>query len=1165
MTLKIYLLGQFRLQHLDEPIDLPSRPAQSLLAYLVLNSDVAHRREKLAGLLWPDSEESNARSYLRQALWRIRKSLESAGLEAHQYLKIDKINVCFDRKSDYWLDADVLRELGDSPTCDQLMESSAVYKGELLPGFYDDWVDIEREHLRSAYHQKMNLLLDGLLKARAWEQVLEWGEQWIRLGNAPEPAYRAMMESYAGLGQPSMIRSMYERCCEALERELGMEPSDDLRTFLQRLESSGRREDHLVRQPRSTKPLPVFDQETAGSIESPAFVAREPELVQLKHHLQSAFLNEGRVVFVIGDAGSGKTALLKEFTRRALDEYPALIVANGNCNAHTGMGDPYLPLREILGMLAGDVEPRLKARAITAEHAQRLWQTMPLTAQILIERGPGLINTFISGSSLLQRLGAANLEEPSRDTHLQEQLRRAGSIPTEPAPQQDALFEQYTRVLQELSKQVPLMLLLDDLQWADSGSIGLLFHLGRQLSGCPVLIVGAYRSEEVAAGRHGERHPLESVVNEFQREFGNICVDLGESDRREFVEAILDSEPNLLGEEFRDMLHHQTQGHPLFTTELLRGMQDRGDLVKDSQGRWVTSSSLDWETMPARVEAVFAERIGRLSPQLRDILQAASVEGETFTAEVIARVLGIDDRMILTLLSNELDRQHRLVSAESIQRIDGRFISRYRFRHILFQRYLYSNLDEIERVHRHEQVGTYLEALLATRDDASLEPLQLARQFEEAGNTKKAIHYLHEAGKRALQLSAYKDGSAHLCKGLDLLNTLPESLEKDELELKLQLAIGLTWKYNWGSPEGVKAIERTSELCRQLGKPAPFSRAMGELATYHYVQAEYRQALEYAQEALQLAEQADDPLLVAEGHWLQGILQFCLGEYQQASDHLGQVTAFYNPTEHHRAMIQLRGVDSGLSAMAYHACSLWCLGYPDQAQRISQQALALAHKFKHPFTLADILCYAGCMFNAMYRDPQALYQHAQELVQLSTEKLLSLSGWSGMGLCFQGSAMAMVGQTKQAIKEIRTGISVSEESNVHLYRPVALRFLAAAQAADGQVHAGLESLAEAISLVDSVEDRHWEADLHRLRGECLAQLGDSDGAERSYLHALDVARKQNAKSWELRISTSLARLWQKQEKIVQARAQLAEVYNWFSEGFETADVREAEILLKELS
>jgi hypothetical protein len=314
-----------------------------------------------------------------------------------------------------------------------------------------------------------------------------------------------------------------------------------------------------------------------------------------------------------------------------------LVVASGNCNAYTGIGDPYLPFREILELLSGDVEAKWAAGAITRDHAQRLWQLLPLAAEALAEVGPHLIDTFVAQAALLERAMACESGRPDWLTKLEDLEERmpAGGLGAS-NPQQSDLFEQYMKVLQALAQERPLFLVLDDLQWADLGSISLLFHLGRHLTGNRILIVGAYRPEEVSIGRDGERHPLDSVVNEFQRDFGDITVNLSKAERRDFVEALLDSEANRLGNTFREMLFRQTQGHPLFSIELLRGLQERGDLVQDSKGRWVEGSALDWETMPARVEAVIGERISRLPGPLRAALRVACVEGEVFTAEVVA-------------------------------------------------------------------------------------------------------------------------------------------------------------------------------------------------------------------------------------------------------------------------------------------------------------------------------------------------------------------------------------------------------------------------------------------------------------------------------------------------------------------------------------------------
>jgi predicted ATPase len=706
---------------------------------------------------------------------------------------------------------------------------------------------------------------------------------------------------------------------------------------------------------------------------------------------------------------------------------------------------------------------------------------------------------------------------------------------------------------------------MDDMQWADLGSVSLLFHLGRRLAGSRILLVGAYRPEEVAVGRDGERHPLESVVNEFQRDFGDDSVNVDRAERRDFVEAFLDSECNRFKAEFRDMLFRQTRGHPLFTIELMRGMQERGDLVQDSEGSWNEGPTLDWETLPARVEAAIAERIGRLDQPLQTALQAASVQGEDFTAEAVARALGTDERDMVSHLSSDLDRRHRLVRAQAIERLGSRRVSRYRFRNYLFQKYLYDSLDAVERAYLHEDVGNALEELYGDRaSKAKAIAPQLARHYQEAGITDKAIRYLQQAGDRAVQLSAYQEGIAHLNKGLALIMALPDSLERAEQELMLQLALGIAWQGTKGarSSEVKQAYTRARELCHQTGKTSQLCRVLGEMAVFHYVGAEYQMARERAEETLDLAHRAGDPLLLALGHWYLGFIAFSLGEFTTARAHLEQTISFYEPQAHHLSFVVLGGKDAGLGALAYDACCLWCLGFPERALKRSQTTLALARELDHPFSLADVICFAGCKFHAMRRDADALKDNAEDLMRLANEKV---PGWGGTGTCFLGEALAMLGQIQEGIEQMREGLTAEQSIDVRCHFSGTFGSLAQAQAKAGQPEQGLITLADTLALVEETDERYWEAELHRLQAELLLMKDDNAGAEASLQKAIEVARRQKARSLELRATTNLARLWQKQDKTEEARQVLGRIYGWFTEGFDTPDLKEAKALLAELS
>jgi len=549
---------------------------------------------------------------------------------------------------------------------------------------------------------------------------------------------------------------------------------------------------------------------------------------------------------------------------------------------------------------------------------------------------------------------------------------------------------------------------------------------------------------------------------------------------------------------------------------------------------------------------------------LQAALRVASVEGEVFTAEVVARVRAADEREVVGRLSGELDRRHRLVRAQGILRMDGQRLSHYRFRHILFQRYLYNSLDEVERAHLHEAVGNTLEALYEDQTEATAAIAgQLAWHFQEAGIAEKAIHYLRQAGERAVQLSAYQEGIAHLTRGLALLMAQPDSPERAQQELALQLALGIAWQATKGyGPEFEKAYTRARELCQQTGKTSQLCQVLGKLAIFHYVRAEHQRARELGEEALSLAQHAKDPLHVALGHWYLGFVLFCLGEYTTARAHLEQMISFYEPQQHHRSLVFLRGSDAGLSALAYDACCLWCLGYPDQALSRSREALALARELGHPMSLAEVLYFAGCLFNKMRRDAQALEGSSEELMPLSNEKV---PAWSGGGTTRRGEALAMLGQVQEGIAQMREGMAALQSVGVRGYLPGILCSLAEAQAKAGQPEEGLTTLAEALALVEETNEHYWEAELYRLKGELLLMQGDDAEAEASFYKAVEVARRQSAKSWELRATVSLCRLWRKQGRVDEARQMLAEIYNWFTEGFDTPDLQEARALLEELS
>ncbi len=312
--LEIRLLGQFDLRFGGQPIEIPSRPAQSLLAYLALRPGTAYRRERLAGLLWPDATDANARSYLRQALWRIRKALEAA---KRDYFLADDLTIVFDADAEHWLDVAVLeREMTANSTIQELLECVAVYQGELLPGFYDEWIAPERERLQAIYEHKMTWLLDDLVAAQRWPEALEWGERWIALAHAPEPAYRALMLAHNGLGDVSSMAAAYQRCVDALQREFGVEPSEPTRVLYEQLSKGlGSSSPAVSQLPIGSKP-PATDNLPR---QLTTFIGREREVAEVKRLLTST---PSRLVTLTGSGGCGKTRLALQVGQELLPEFP---------------------------------------------------------------------------------------------------------------------------------------------------------------------------------------------------------------------------------------------------------------------------------------------------------------------------------------------------------------------------------------------------------------------------------------------------------------------------------------------------------------------------------------------------------------------------------------------------------------------------------------------------------------------------------------------------------------------------------------------------------------------------------------------------------------------------------------------------------------------------
>ena len=887
------------------------------------------------------------------------------------------------------------------------------------------------------------------------------------------------------------------------------------------------------------------------------FVGREQQLSDLWERLERALDGQGQVAFVRGQAGAGKTALVHHFLRRALALQPELAIAIGSCNAQTGIGDPYLPVREALLMLT-DASTGRRAEVLgSAAKAGPTQTVLVRSVQVLVDVAPDLIGLFVPGAGIAAKVGKAAAEKTGLMDKLDEQVKPGEKR----APDQGRIFEQFTAYVRRLSSQVPLVLFMDDLQWADSASLQLFFHLARRIEGHRVILIGAYRPSDVALGRSGERHQLVPIVHELQRTYGDIVIDLDrlpEPVARHFMDALIDAEPNHLDAAFRDALYQHTAGHALYTVELLETMRDRGVLAVEADGAWAVAGRIDWQALPARIEGVIAERIGRLDEELRDMLTIAAVEGEQFTAEVVARVQAMAEREAVRQLSRELSEAHRLVSPQGVARIGAQRLSLYRFLHSLFQQYLYGSMTEAERVYLHLDVGEVLEELFAGHTDEIA--AQLARHFEEAGSPAKAAGYRLQAAQRALRLSAHREAFEHAERGLALLAALPRSAEGLALEVGLQITRGVAsvGSFGYAATQSEQAFSRGRELAAQLGHPLYEAAALYGLCGVTFVHAEFARTRTLGQELVAIARRADVPGFVLGGHVILGASEMYLGHLQRARESLEEVIALYDPTAHRDLAYDLTQ-DPAVAAQAFLSWVLWQMGYPEQAIAVSDRALAWAHDLDHPYSLGFALSFAATL-NQKLRRPDAALQLAERTVALGEKE--GFPTWQAMGRMARGWARAQQGEIDEGIADLLQGLAIWDAAGAVLGKHFFNTNLAELYGIAGRAEEGLHVLDEADWSGEAV---WWLSEQRRIRGGLCLHLNRTREGEALLHEAIDVAEGQENRAAALRAASDLARVLQGRGEMTEARTLLAPQVAAFTEGFDLPDLQDARALLASLS
>jgi predicted ATPase len=551
-------------------------------------------------------------------------------------------------------------------------------------------------------------------------------------------------------------------------------------------------------------------------------------------------------------------------------------------------------------------------------------------------------------------------------------------------------------------------------------------------------------------------------------------------------------------------------------------------------------------------------RLDRLGPAAKNVAQVGAAIGRDFSHELLSAAAPLAETELQEAL-------RRLVEAGLVFQRGMPPMAEYLFKHALVQDTAYSTLLRGPRQALHRRIAEALEQRFP--ESVETRPKIVAHHCSEAAIADKAITYWHLAGKLSVAKSAVTEATAQLRRGLSLLDRLPETRERNQRELDIHVTLtqALMAGKGYADPEVAAALERANRLVTEtgaVGTPLHFSVLFGLWASNHNAGA-IAAALEHAANFLSVAQSqpSSGPLLIGHRNLAASLMQS--GDYPAALEHAETAASLYRPDEHRDSALRY-GQDSGVSAFVVLSWALWHRGYPDQSAQAADRALALSRQLGHAHTLANALFLAG-VAAVFARDVPTVHARSNNCAALASEHGFSL--WAARGRVLQGWADTQQGEATTGIARIRDNLAAAESTGARGTTPLFLTLLAEALALTGKIEEGLAALDDALAQAAVSGVKGYNAEIHRLRGELTARLPHPDPAkaEDSFRTALAIALEQGTRGYELRAATSLARLWVEQGRRGEARDLLAPVYGWFTEGFGTADLKEAKALLGELA
>ncbi|MFL5288036.1 MAG: AAA family ATPase [Rhodopila sp.] len=838
-------------------------------------------------------------------------------------------------------------------------------------------------------------------------------------------------------------------------------------------------------------------------------VGRDEEVDLLLRRWSQARDGEGQVVLLGGEPGIGKSRILSVL--RARLEAQGVQALRFQCS-------PY-HVNSALWPIIDNFERTLKfARDETAEAKLDKLEALIVTHY---GRPPGDV-----------RFVASILSIPCEG--------RYGTLAMTPQRHKDETLRILADITEAAARRQPSVLLFEDAHWADPTTLEVLDLLIDRVKAMPLLVVLTHRPE-FSSRWSGHGHIGALNLSKLTRTQSTVMI------------SALTGSKALPGPLLEQILT-RTDGVPLFVEELTKAVLESGEL-KQAGDHYEYAGSARSVTIPATLRDSLMARLDRFMP-VRDIAQIGAAIGREFSYEMIAGVAPVPQAQLDGALA-------RLCESGLAFRRGTPPDAVYSFKHALVQDAAYDSLLKRRRQELHGKIARVIEQRFPSIK--ATEPEVLAQHLTAAGRAEAAIPLWQRAGELALQRMTLTEAISHLDRGLDLVVILPPSSERDASELGLRSLLGTAWMAlkGWATPEVWTNLHPALALAKSLKRHDALTPILWGLCGYVLTQGRIAESLQWAQEMLDMAKVTGDAGLRISGHMAACACYMWLGEFTKAIEQANCVWDLYSD-EKHRYLADVLNHDPKAIAYSCASVSTWVLGFPDQALRLENEATAHARRLGHPFNLGWVLTKGAHEFDHSY-SYEDLHKRAEEVERLGRENSMSMLSAMLAPLLY-GRACLRESKPAEAIAPLEMGIAAYEAIGGKTTGPTLKAFLAEAMALTGALDDAIRLLEDTIVQIERPEreERLNYAEILRLKGWVLSLRGDLEGAEQNFLASLDWARRQQAKSWELRTSTSLARLWQSQGRRQEAYELLAPVYDWFTEGFDTKDLQEAKVLLAEL-